>query len=259
MKKKRKASKYSISSYEPELSYKREFDPSEGTTVKIKKYFTPVGARAAVVRRQGFSQTLRKYEGKASMLKAISILMGNDREQGSKHFYFSSDPFALSIMITDLTNKPASQIFYENAFKKFSKNKLMHWVSDKKGITVAQARLTMSALDWSNFGQFINDEIINNTCLGKFYKEGIENAVETGTDRIELYTGPYAENFNSNKEKAIQSFTKAANLANELKLGINAGHDLNLDNLNYFKNNINGLLEVSIGHALICDSLYSRI
>lgn len=92
---------------------------------------------------------------------------------------------------------------------------------------------------------FVDTEIIN-----------IENAVETGTDRIELYTGPYAENFNSNKEEAISSFAKAANLANELSLGINAGHDLNLDNLNYFKNNINGLLEVSIGHALICDSLY---
>ena len=127
---------------------------------------------------------MRKYEGKGSVLKAISILKGNDREQGSKHFYFSSDPFALSIMITDLTNKPTSQIFYENAFKKFSKNKFMHWVSDKKGVTVSQARLTMSALDWSNFGQFVHDEMKNNTCLGKFYKEGIENAVETKRDGV---------------------------------------------------------------------------
>ena len=86
--------------------------------------------------------------------------------------------------------------------------------------------------------------------------QNIENAVETGTDRIELYTGPYAESFNPNKEEAISSFIKAANLANELNLGINAGHDLNLDNLKFFKSNINGLLEVSIGHALICDSLY---
>lgn len=127
---------------------------------------------------------MRKYEGKGSVLKAISILKGNDREQGSKHFYFSSDPFALSIMISDLTNKPTSQIFYENAFKKFSKNKFMHWVSDKKGVTVSQARLTMSALDWSNFGQFVHDEMKNNTCLGKFYKEGIENAVETKRDGV---------------------------------------------------------------------------
>ena len=127
---------------------------------------------------------MRKYEGKGDMVKALSILKGNDRKQGSKHFYNSSDPFALSIMITDLTNKPASQIFYENAFKKFSKNKFMHWVSDKKGITVAQARLTMSALDWSNFGQYNHDEMTNNTCLGKFYKEGIKNSVETKRDNV---------------------------------------------------------------------------
>ena len=127
---------------------------------------------------------MRKYEGKADMVKALSILKGNDREQGSKHFYNSSDPFALSIMITDLTNKPASQIFYENAFKKFSTNNFMHWVSDKKGVTVSQARLTMTAVDWSNFGQFVNDEMINDTCLGKFYKEGIANAVDTKRDGV---------------------------------------------------------------------------
>ncbi|PCJ01547.1 MAG: pyridoxine 5'-phosphate synthase [Flavobacteriales bacterium] len=92
---------------------------------------------------------------------------------------------------------------------------------------------------------FVDTEITN-----------IKNAVATGTDRIELYTGAYADNFNKNKDEAIAPFIKAANLANELGLGINAGHDLNLDNLNFFKNNINSLLEVSIGHALICDSLY---
>lgn len=84
----------------------------------------------------------------------------------------------------------------------------------------------------------------------------IENAVGTGTDRIELYTGPYAEDFSKNKELAIAEYVKAAKLADSLGLGINAGHDLNLDNLNYFKNNIINLKEVSIGHALICDALY---
>ena len=115
---------------------------------------------------------------------ALSILKGNDREQGSRHFYNTSNPFALSIMISDLTNKPASQIFYENAFKKFSTNNFMHWVSDKKGITVSQARLTMTAVDWSNFGQYIHDEMKNNTCLGKFYKEGIKNSVKTKRDGV---------------------------------------------------------------------------
>ena len=84
----------------------------------------------------------------------------------------------------------------------------------------------------------------------------IENAVGTGTDRIELYTGPYAEEFLADKKSAIEPFIKAAQLANELGLGINAGHDLNLENLTYFQENIPNLKEVSIGHALISDALY---
>jgi len=86
--------------------------------------------------------------------------------------------------------------------------------------------------------------------------KNINNAVNTGTDRIELYTESYAKNYNDNREKAIASFTAAAIAANESGLGINAGHDLNLDNLNYFYKNIPSLLEVSIGHALVCDALY---
>ena len=84
----------------------------------------------------------------------------------------------------------------------------------------------------------------------------IEGALETGTDRIELYTESYAKHFTENKEKAIAPFIVAAKRANELGLGINAGHDLSLQNLNYFAKNVEGLLEVSIGHALISDSLY---
>ena len=84
----------------------------------------------------------------------------------------------------------------------------------------------------------------------------IEGAALTGTDRIELYTESYAKNFFVNKEKAIAPFIVAAKKANELSLGINAGHDLSLQNLNYFAKNVEGLLEVSIGHALISDSLY---
>ena len=87
-------------------------------------------------------------------------------------------------------------------------------------------------------------------------EEMIEAAAKLGVDRIELYTGPYADGFSENKEAAIAPFIVAANKANECNLGINAGHDLNLENLNYFKKNIPGLLEVSIGHALISDALY---
>jgi pyridoxine 5-phosphate synthase len=86
--------------------------------------------------------------------------------------------------------------------------------------------------------------------------KNIEYAAKTGVDRIELYTGPYAEEFYTDKEKAIAPFVVAANLAHELGMGINAGHDLNQDNLRYFKENIPHLDEVSIGHALISDALY---
>ncbi|MGQ1946010.1 pyridoxine 5'-phosphate synthase [Geofilum sp. OHC36d9] len=84
----------------------------------------------------------------------------------------------------------------------------------------------------------------------------IENAVTTGTDRIELYTEPYATHFPNDPAKAIAPFVAAANLANKLGLKINAGHDLSLENLKYFNENIPFLKEVSIGHALIADALY---
>jgi pyridoxine 5-phosphate synthase len=84
----------------------------------------------------------------------------------------------------------------------------------------------------------------------------VEGAKIVGADRIELYTEPYAENYFKNRVQAISPFILAANKANELGLGINAGHDLSLDNLRYFQQNIPSLLEVSIGHALVCDSIY---
>lgn len=86
--------------------------------------------------------------------------------------------------------------------------------------------------------------------------EMVETAALTGTDRIELYTEAYAYNYSNNRENAIAPFVEAAAVARKLELGINAGHDLNLDNLKYFHSHIGGLLEVSIGHALIADALY---
>jgi pyridoxine 5-phosphate synthase len=84
----------------------------------------------------------------------------------------------------------------------------------------------------------------------------VEAAATTGTDRIELYTEAYAKEFPTNAEKAIAPFVEAAKVAAQTGLGLNAGHDLDLQNLKYFALNIPNLLEVSIGHALICDSLY---
>lgn len=87
-------------------------------------------------------------------------------------------------------------------------------------------------------------------------EDNIFAAAETGTDRVELYTEPYAKDFPVDKQKAIEPFIKAAKAAAKANLGLNAGHDLDLKNLRFFAENIPELLEVSIGHALISDALY---
>jgi pyridoxine 5-phosphate synthase len=86
--------------------------------------------------------------------------------------------------------------------------------------------------------------------------EMIKNAADCGCDRVELYTEAYAKHYFENREKAIEPYYNAAVEAVKCSLGLNAGHDLNLDNLRYFNETIPGLMEVSIGHALICDALY---
>ncbi len=86
--------------------------------------------------------------------------------------------------------------------------------------------------------------------------DNISRAIDTGCDRVELYTEPYALNYPLDRERAVAPFIKAAQKAHEVGLDINAGHDLNLDNLKFFKESLPFLSEVSIGHALISDALY---
>ncbi len=114
-----------------------------------------------------------------------------------------------------------------------------------------------------NHGVFLKDIIAelqaNNIRTSIFVEtdlDNIEAIKETGTNRIEFYTEPYAKQFQSDKDAAVKPFVEAAKKATELNIGLNAGHDLNLDNLKFFIKNIPELLEVSIGHALIADALY---
>lgn len=102
--------------------------------------------------------------------------------------------------------------------------------------------------------QFKNEGIRTSLFMGTDV-ELIARAAETGTDRIELYTEPYAAHYSTDRAAAVAPFTVAAEKATGLGLGLNAGHDLDRANLAYFKANVPGLLEVSIGHALICDAL----
>ena len=150
----------------------------------------------------------------------------------------------------------------------------VHPRPDERHIRYADARqlagiVTTGAIT-SNAGwnTIVNKDFLINV-IKRFKAEGIrtsifvdanpdmiEAAAETGTDRVELYTESYATEFFENKEMAIAPFIAAAERAQQVGLGLNAGHDLSLQNLKYFSQNIPGLLEVSIGHALICDALY---
>lgn len=141
-----------------------------------------------------------------------------------------------------------------------------------KMVKPAQATLVPDAPDvlTSNAGwNTIKNESFLTEVISELKKEGIrtsifidpsqkmiEGAAKVGTDRIELYTEAYATGYHNNKEAAIKPYLKAADLAKNLGLGLNAGHDLDLDNLTYLKENITYLDEVSIGHALICDAIY---
>lgn len=135
-----------------------------------------------------------------------------------------------------------------------------------------QVTLVPDAVDaiTSNAGwDTVKNESFLKDVIGTFKKAGIRTSIfvdpdsamvkgaqNVGADRIELYTESYASQFTSDNEKAIHPFVEAALTANEIGIGINAGHDLSLENILYFKTHIPNLLEVSIGHALICEAIY---
>jgi pyridoxine 5-phosphate synthase len=146
------------------------------------------------------------------------------------------------------------------------------WVELVKQIKPAQATLVPDPPDaltsdtgWDTlknkaFLQEIISEIKSEGIRVSLFIDPIEQFIEgakaVGADRIELYTGPFAHLFNSNPQKSIEAYIPAAGYAHKIGLGINAGHDLNLDNLAFFHQHIPKLDEVSIGHALVSDALY---
>jgi pyridoxine 5-phosphate synthase len=151
-------------------------------------------------------------------------------------------------------------------------NPVKEWLEIVKQVKPAQATLVPDATDviTSNHGW---DTIRHKGYLSEIISElktlsirvsvfvdpvpqMVEGAKDAGADRIELYTGPFAEQFSHDRETAIRDYVIAAKNAHEIGLGINAGHDLNLHNLRYFKQHIHHLDEVSIGHAIICDAIY---
>ena len=127
---------------------------------------------------------MKKFAGSADVLSAVRHFKGTTRKQGKQHNYHAADSFALSVLIFELTGKSAAQIFYENIVKQFGPDGKIHWSADNMGRTVSQARLVMTAPQWNTFGQFIIDEINSESCIGKFFKEGISSSVSTSRKNV---------------------------------------------------------------------------
>src|SRR5512133_566157 len=151
----------------------------------------------------------------------------------------------------------------------YPSEQFMELVLEVKPAQVTLVRDPPGALTSNAVWDTIKNESFLREVIGEFRKAGIRtsifietdlnmiaNAVKTGTDRIELYTESYAAGYPADRNAAVAPFVIAAQHAQKLGLGLNAGHDLNLENLRFFHASIPGLLEVSIGHALICDALY---
>jgi pyridoxine 5-phosphate synthase len=151
----------------------------------------------------------------------------------------------------------------------FPDERFMHMVCEVKPHQVTLVPDPPNALTSNAGWDTVTHQLFLKEVVARFQESGIRvslfvepdiailNAARsTGTNRIEFYTEPYAEQYYTNREAAVLPFREAAKHANKLGLGINAGHDLNLDNLKFLKQNLEGLLEVSIGHALVCNALY---
>ena len=163
------------------------------------------------------------------------------REAVTTEFNIEGNPTEAFLKLV-LDNPPAQCTLVPDAPGVLTSNQGWDTIKHKSFLTAVIARLQAAGIRVSIFLDPVEEQV--------------EGAKVVGADRIEFYTGSYADNYHKNREEAIAPYTKAAHLANEIGLGINAGHDLNLDNLTFFKKNVPGLLEVSIGHALICDALY---
>ena len=130
-----------------------------------------------------------KLSGKGSVKKALNLLKEPYTSQGKRFNYHASDVLVLSILAQEITNKPLGQLFYENIYLDFRKEGRLHWVSDNEGVTAPISGMVMRARDWAFFGHYIMQQMSTNTCLGKFFKYGLENAVSTG------YSDPNAKKF----------------------------------------------------------------
>ena len=123
---------------------------------------------------------VNKFHGQASVREALRLYESASRPQGETMNYHSTDTLALSVLVEEVSGMPASHYFHEKVYSAFGKSGYMHWTGDKSGTTVSFSDLSMTARDWAYFGAYLMGEMERQTCLGNFFRDGIENAVSTG-------------------------------------------------------------------------------
>lgn len=160
----------------------------------------------------------------------------------STEFNIEGNPVEKSFVELVLNNRPAQVTLVPDALGQITSNHGWDTIKHQEYLKTIISEFQLAGIRVSIFV----DPVV----------EMVEAAATTGTNRIELYTEAYASQYHADREEAIAPYVEAAKVAQKVGLGLNAGHDLDLHNLKYFAQNIPGLLEVSIGHALICDALY---
>lgn len=174
-----------------------------------------------------------------------------------RHIRFSDIPLLKAVVTTEFNIEG-------NPTEDFLRTVLEHRPHQCTLVPDAPSALTSDA-GWDTVGQAgflrevcgrLREAGIRSSIFINAEEKYVEGAKAVGADRVELYTGPYAHVFPSDPEAAVAPHRRCARLAAQIGIGLNAGHDLNLDNLRFYREHTEGLLEVSIGHALVCDALY---
>ena len=180
------------------------------------------------------------FEGQASVREALRLYKSAARKQGETMNYHPSGTLALSVLVEDVSGMPLSQYFHDKFYKSFGKSGYMHWTSDKSGTTVAFADLVMTARDWAYFGDYLMTQMEDKTCLGSFFKDGVDNAVSTGKKNGSRY--------------GYQSWVYDVNGVPSLVLQGHGGQFIVLD-----QTNKNLLLMISINENYEAGNLFTNI
>lgn len=183
---------------------------------------------------------MERFEGKASVREALRFYESAARKQGETMNYHSSDTLTLSVLVEDVSGMPLSQYFYDKFYKSFGKSGYMHWTSDKSGTTVTFSDLVMTARDWAYFGDYLMTQMEDKTCLGSFFKDGVDNAVSTGKKNGSRY--------------GYQSWVYDVNGVPSLVLQGHGGQFIVLD-----QTNKNLLLMISINENYEAGNLFTNI